>query len=59
MQSYVAKQQNEKTRDHFKKFGEINGTFSARMGTIKDRNGKNITDHKRLRRGGKNTQKYF
>ena len=32
-----------KTRDLFKKTGEIRGTFHARMGTIKDRNGKNLT----------------
>ena len=32
-----------KTRDCLKKIGEIRGTFHARMGTIKDRNGKNLT----------------
>ena len=34
----------EKTRDLFKKTGDIKGTFPARMGTIKDRNGKNLTE---------------
>ena len=29
-----------KTRDLFRKIGEIKGTFHARMGTIKDKNGK-------------------
>ena len=29
------------------------------MGTIKDRNGKELTEAKRLRRGGKNTQKNY
>ena len=33
------------------------GTFHAKMGTIKDRNGKDLTEQKRLRKGGKNTQK--
>ena len=33
-----------KTRDRVKTFGEIKGTFSVRMGTIKDRNGKDITE---------------
>ena len=33
-----------KTRDLFKKIGEIKGTFHARMGTIKDRNGKDPTE---------------
>ena len=32
-----------KTRDLFKKIGDIKGTFNARMGTIKDRNGKDLT----------------
>ena len=31
--------------------------FHAKMGTIKDRNGMELTEQKRLRRGGKNTQK--
>ena len=31
-----------KTKDLFKKIGEIRGAFLARMGTIKDRNSKNI-----------------
>ena len=31
-----------KTRDLFKKIGDIKGTFHARMGTIKDRNSKDI-----------------
>ena len=29
------------------------------MGTIKDRNGKNLTEAEELRRGGMNTQKNF
>ena len=33
-----------KTRGLFKKTGDIEGTFHARMGTIKDRNGKNLTE---------------
>ena len=34
----------EKTRDLFKKIGDIKGTFHARIGTIKDKNVKNITE---------------
>ena len=30
-------------RDHFKKIGDIKGLFHARMGMIKDRNGKDQT----------------
>ena len=32
----------ERTRDLFKKIGDIKGTFHARMGTIKDRNSKDL-----------------
>ena len=35
------------------------GTFHAKMGTIKDRNGMNLTEAEILRRDGKNTQKNF
>ena len=47
----------QKTRDLFKKIGDIKGTFHARMAMIKDRNVKDLTEAERLRRGGKNTQK--
>ena len=33
----------EKTRDHFKKIKDTKGTFHAKMGTIKDRNGVYLT----------------
>ena len=45
------------TRDLFKKISDTKGTFHANMGTIKDRNGIDLTKQKILRRGGKNTQK--
>ena len=38
------KQQNGKTRDLFKKTGAIKGTFQSRMGMIKDRNSKDLTE---------------
>ena len=31
-------------RDHFKKVRHTKGTFHAKMGTIKDRNGRNLTE---------------
>ena len=34
----------EKTRDSIKKIGNSMGTFHAKMGTIKDRNGKDLTE---------------
>ena len=33
-----------KTRDLFKKIRDTRGTFPAKMGTIKDRNGKDLTE---------------
>ena len=33
-----------KTRDLFKKIGDTKGTFHARMGMIKDRNSKDLTE---------------
>ena len=45
-----------KTRDLFKKIRDTKGTFHAKMGTIKDRNGMDLTEAE-VRRGGKNTQK--
>ena len=46
-----------KTRDVFKKIGDTKETFHAKVGTIKDRNGKDLKKQKRLKRGDKNTQK--
>ena len=48
-----------KTRDLFKEIRDTKGTFHAKMGTIKDRNGMDLTEEKILRRGGKNTQKNY
>ena len=33
-----------KTRDHFKKIRDIKGTFHAKMDSIKDRNGMDLTE---------------
>ena len=33
-----------KTRDHFKKIRDTKGTFHAKMGSIKDKNGMDLTD---------------
>ena len=45
-----------KTRDLFKKIRDTKGTFHAKMGLIKDRNGMDLTEVEDIRRGGKNTQ---
>ena len=46
-----------KTRDLFKKIRDTKGTFRAKMSSIKDRNGNDLTEAEILRRDGKNTQK--
>ena len=40
----------EKIRDLFKKIGDINGTFHSRMDMIKDRNGKDLTEAKEVKK---------
>ena len=49
----------EKTRGLFKKTRDTKGTFHAKMGLIKDRNGMDLTEAKMLRRGDKNTPKNY
>ena len=51
-----------KTRDLFKKIRDTKGTFHAKMGTIKDRNGMDLIEaytKKILRRLYKNAQKNY
>ena len=38
-----------KIRELFKKTGDIKGTFHTRMGTIKDRNGKDLTEAEKIK----------
>ena len=47
-----------KTRDLFTKIRDTKGTIHEKMGTIKDRNGMDLTGTEDKRRGGKNTQNY-
>ena len=61
----IAKQSKEieetnrmgKARDVLKKIGDIRGIIHAKMGAIKDRSSKDLTEAEILRRGGQNTQK--
>ena len=46
-----------KTRDLFKKIRDTKGTFHAKMGSIKDRNGMDLTEAEDIKRGGNNTWK--
>ena len=39
-----------KTRDLFKKIRDTKGTFHAKMGTIKDRNGKDLTEAEEIKK---------
>ena len=39
-----------KIRDLFKKIGDLKGTFHARMGTINDKNGKNLTEAEKIKK---------
>ena len=39
-----------KTRDLFKKIGDFKGTFRVRMGVLKDRNGKDLTEAKEIKK---------
>ena len=48
-----------KTRYLIKKIRDTKGTFHAKMGTVKDRNGMDLTEQKILRKGGKYTQKNY
>ena len=58
-----AKKQRKTTefeiRDLFKKTRDTKGTFHAKMGSTKDRNGIDPTEAEDIRRGGKNTQKNY
>ena len=46
-----------KIRDLFKKIRDTKGRFHTKMGTIKTEIARTLQKQKRLRRGGKNTQK--
>ena len=54
--SNQCKEIEENTRDLFKKIRDNKATFNAKMGTIKDRNGMDLTGTEILIRSGKNTE---
>ena len=41
-----------KTRDFFRKLRDIKGTFHAKMGIIKDRNSKDLTEAEEIKKRG-------
>ena len=48
-----------KTRDDFKKSRNIKGTFHAKMGTIKDRNGTHLTEAEDIKRWQEYTEELY
>ena len=46
-----------KTRNLFKKIRDTKGLFHAKMGTIKDKNGMDLTEAEDIKKRSKNTQK--
>ena len=47
------------TRDLFKKIRDTNGTFHAKMGSIKDRNGMDLTEAEEIKRWQDNTEELY
>ena len=50
MQRNRGKNRMEKTRDLFKKIRDMKETFHAKMGSIKDRNGMDLTEAKDIKK---------
>ena len=46
------------TRDHFKKISDTRGTFHAKMGSIKDRNGMDLTEAEEIKKRWQTIQNY-
>ena len=48
-----------KTRDLFKKIRDTKGIFHAKMGTIKDRNGMDLTEEEEIKRWQEYTEELY
>ena len=48
-----------KTRDLFKKIRDTKGTLHAKMGSIKDRNGRDLTEAEDIKKRWQDTQKNY
>ena len=48
-----------KTRDLFKKIRDAKGTFQAKMGSIKDRNGRDLTEAEDIKRWQEYTEELY
>ena len=49
----------KKTRDLFKKIRDTRGTFHAKMGSIKDRNGMDLTEAEDIKRWQEYTEEIY
>ena len=59
MERNRGKQQNGKTRDLFKKIRDTKGTFHAKMRSIKDRNGMDLTEAEDIKRWQEYTEELY
>ena len=50
MQRNKGKQQNEKVQKSLQKIKDNKGTFHAKMGTIKDKNGMDLTEAEKIKK---------
>ena len=48
-----------KTGDFFKKIGDTKGTFHTKLGTVKDRNIKDLREAEDIKKWWQNTQKNY
>ena len=48
-----------KTKDHFKKIRDTKGTFQAKMGSIKDRNGVDLIEGEDIKRWQEYTEELY
>ena len=53
------KNRMRKTRDLFKKIGDTRGTFHAKMGSLKDRNGMDLTEAEDIKRWQEYMEKLY
>ena len=53
------KKRTGKTRDFFKKIRDTKGTFHAKMGLIKDRNGMDLIEAENIKRWQEYTEKLY
>ena len=59
MQRKRGKNRMGKTRDLFKKTGDITGTLQGKMSTINDRNGKDLTEVEEIKRWQEYTEELY